>query len=87
MPDAILRCREAGIKVHMVTGDALSVAGSFGAKCGILAPTEDWPTAEWSYFGCNSKAFHRHLVDPTDKVRTLPSLARFVSFRLRFWFF
>ena len=64
VPDAILRCRDAGIKVHMVSGDTLRAAGAFGAKCGLLAAT-----ADWSQFGCDGRAFNKHLVDPASMVR------------------
>ena len=43
----------------MVTGDNLSAAGSFGAKSGLLSPTEDWPLKEFSYYGCDGKVFNK----------------------------
>ncbi|OQV19583.1 Plasma membrane calcium-transporting ATPase 1 [Hypsibius exemplaris] len=36
VPSAIVRCRQAGITVRMVTGDNVDTATSIAAKCGII---------------------------------------------------
>ena len=36
VPDAIRKCKKAGITVRMVTGDNINTARSIARKCGIL---------------------------------------------------
>ncbi len=36
VPEAIQRCREAGIVVRMVTGDNMKTAAAIAKKCGII---------------------------------------------------
>ena len=40
VPDAIQKCRQAGITVRMVTGDNVNTARSIAIKCGIIDPSE-----------------------------------------------
>jgi magnesium-transporting ATPase (P-type) len=42
VPDAILKCQQAGIVVRMVTGDNVNTARSIASKCGILQPDKDF---------------------------------------------
>lgn len=41
VPDAIRKCKSAGICVRMVTGDNVNTARSIALKCGIINPGED----------------------------------------------
>jgi len=41
VPDAITKCREAGITVRMVTGDNVNTARSIAHKCGIMQQGDD----------------------------------------------
>jgi len=41
VPDAIMKCRRAGITVRMVTGDNINTARSIAGKCGIVRPGDD----------------------------------------------
>uniref|UniRef100_A0A914PCM6 Calcium-transporting ATPase n=1 Tax=Panagrolaimus davidi TaxID=227884 RepID=A0A914PCM6_9BILA len=41
VPEAILKCQEAGITVRMVTGDNIYTARAIATSCGILKPGED----------------------------------------------
>ena len=42
VPNAIKKCKQAGICVRMVTGDNVNTARSIASKCGILEPTENF---------------------------------------------
>ncbi|XP_033990936.1 plasma membrane calcium-transporting ATPase 2 isoform X2 [Trematomus bernacchii] len=42
VPDAILKCQQAGITVRMVTGDNINTARAIAIKCGIIHPGEDF---------------------------------------------
>ncbi|XP_015106831.1 plasma membrane calcium-transporting ATPase 4 isoform X3 [Vicugna pacos] len=41
VPDAIAKCKRAGITVRMVTGDNINTARAIATKCGILTPGDD----------------------------------------------
>ncbi|XP_063767474.1 plasma membrane calcium-transporting ATPase 2 isoform X4 [Eleginops maclovinus] len=42
VPDAIMKCQQAGITVRMVTGDNINTARAIAIKCGIIHPGEDF---------------------------------------------
>ncbi|KAI6227302.1 Calcium-transporting ATPase [Aphelenchoides fujianensis] len=50
VPDAIVRCQQAGITVRMVTGDNINTARSIATACGILKPGEDFIALEGKDF-------------------------------------
>ncbi|KAK0399874.1 hypothetical protein QR680_003254 [Steinernema hermaphroditum] len=50
VPDAILRCKKAGITVRMVTGDNINTARSIAISCKILEPGEDFLAIEGKEF-------------------------------------
>jgi len=50
VPEAIKKCRRAGITVRMVTGDNVNTARSIAMKCGILQPGEDFLVLEGKEF-------------------------------------
>ena len=45
VPDAIRKCKRAGIMVRMVTGDNINTARSIAIKCGILDKNSTDPFA------------------------------------------
>ncbi|XP_023613700.1 plasma membrane calcium-transporting ATPase 4-like [Myotis lucifugus] len=58
VPDAIAKCRRAGITVRMVTGDNINTARAIATKCGIIAPGDDFLCLEGKEFNrliCNEK--------------------------------
>ncbi|XP_050411569.1 plasma membrane calcium-transporting ATPase 2 isoform X1 [Patella vulgata] len=58
VPQAIKKCKAAGICVRMVTGDNVNTARSIATKCGILKPGEDFLVLE-------GKEFNRLIRDPS----------------------
>lgn len=50
VPEAISKCRRAGITVRMVTGDNINTARAIAAKCGILMPEEEFLCLEGKEF-------------------------------------
>lgn len=50
VPDAIEKCRKAGITVRMVTGDNVNTARAIAMKCGIIKPNEDFLVLEGREF-------------------------------------
>nr|XP_048286737.1 plasma membrane calcium-transporting ATPase 4 isoform X4 [Myodes glareolus] len=50
VPDAISKCRRAGITVRMVTGDNVNTARAIATKCGILTPGDDFLCLEGKEF-------------------------------------
>ncbi|ESO99441.1 hypothetical protein LOTGIDRAFT_186814 [Lottia gigantea] len=50
VPNAIKKCKAAGICVRMVTGDNVNTARSIATKCGILKPGEDFLVLEGKEF-------------------------------------
>ncbi|KAJ8370116.1 hypothetical protein SKAU_G00101440 [Synaphobranchus kaupii] len=50
VPDAILKCQQAGITVRMVTGDNINTARAIAAKCGIIQPGDDFLCLEGKEF-------------------------------------
>ena len=50
VPDAIRKCREAGIVVRMVTGDNLNTARSIARQCGIIGVNDDFLVLEGKDF-------------------------------------
>ncbi|XP_029006138.1 plasma membrane calcium-transporting ATPase 1-like isoform X1 [Betta splendens] len=50
VPEAIAKCRRAGITVRMVTGDNINTARAIAAKCGILMPEEEFLCLEGKEF-------------------------------------
>ncbi|XP_006159239.1 plasma membrane calcium-transporting ATPase 4 isoform X5 [Tupaia chinensis] len=50
VPEAIAKCKRAGITVRMVTGDNVNTARAIATKCGILTPGEDFLCLEGKEF-------------------------------------
>ncbi|XP_031563488.1 plasma membrane calcium-transporting ATPase 4-like isoform X2 [Actinia tenebrosa] len=50
VPDAILKCQQAGIVVRMVTGDNVNTARSIASKCGILQADKDFLVLDGKQF-------------------------------------
>uniref|UniRef100_A0A8D2CP85 Calcium-transporting ATPase n=1 Tax=Sciurus vulgaris TaxID=55149 RepID=A0A8D2CP85_SCIVU len=50
VPQAIAKCKKAGITVRMVTGDNINTARAIATKCGILTPGEDFLCLEGKEF-------------------------------------
>ncbi|TMS38440.1 hypothetical protein L596_005168 [Steinernema carpocapsae] len=50
VPEAILRCKKAGITVRMVTGDNINTARAIAISCKILEPGEDFLAIEGKEF-------------------------------------
>ncbi|ELK24027.1 Plasma membrane calcium-transporting ATPase 4 [Myotis davidii] len=50
VPDAISKCRRAGITVRMVTGDNVNTARAIATKCGIISPGDDFLCLEGKEF-------------------------------------
>ncbi|CAF2684167.1 unnamed protein product [Rotaria sp. Silwood2] len=50
VPDAIAKCRSAGITVRMVTGDNVNTARSIALKCGIISPNDSFLVLEGKEF-------------------------------------
>lgn len=50
VPDAIAKCRRAGITVRMVTGDNVNTARAIATKCGIITPGDDFLCLEGKEF-------------------------------------
>ena len=41
VPDAVVKCNQAGVRVRMVTGDNLITAVAIARECGILLPEDN----------------------------------------------
>lgn len=50
VPDAIAKCKRAGITVRMVTGDNINTARAIATKCGIISPGDDFLCLEGKEF-------------------------------------
>ncbi|XP_029791376.1 plasma membrane calcium-transporting ATPase 4 isoform X2 [Suricata suricatta] len=50
VPEAIAKCKRAGITVRMVTGDNINTARAIATKCGIIAPGDDFLCLEGKEF-------------------------------------
>ena len=50
MPEAIEKCKRAGITVRMVTGDNINTARAIAMSCRILEPGEDFLALEGKEF-------------------------------------
>ncbi|CAF1073719.1 unnamed protein product [Adineta ricciae] len=50
VPEAINKCRSAGITVRMVTGDNVNTARSIALKCGIISPNDSFLVLEGKEF-------------------------------------
>jgi P-type Ca2+ transporter type 2B len=50
VPEAIRKCKSAGIVVRMVTGDNINTARSIARKCGIIGPNDDFLVMEGKEF-------------------------------------
>uniref|UniRef100_A0A8C5V3X6 Calcium-transporting ATPase n=1 Tax=Microcebus murinus TaxID=30608 RepID=A0A8C5V3X6_MICMU len=50
VPDAIAKCKRAGITVRMVTGDNINTARAIATKCGILTTSDDFLCLEGKEF-------------------------------------
>ena len=61
VPDAILKCQNAGIVVRMVTGDNVNTARSIALKCGILEAGSEFLVLE-------GKEFNKRIRDSSGKV-------------------
>ena len=57
MPESVNTCKEAGIKVRMVTGDNEKTAVSIAKKAGILP--HDWHPREGSMEVMSAESFVR----------------------------
>lgn len=77
VPDAITKCRNAGITVRMVTGDNINTARSIALKCGIISPND-------SFLVLEGKEFNRRIRSrPDGEVRK----SRFEIYHLNFFSF
>ena len=61
VPDAILKCQQAGITVRMVTGDNVNTARSIANKCGIISPSSD-------FLVIDGKEFNRRIRDKNGEI-------------------
>ncbi|XP_007939355.1 plasma membrane calcium-transporting ATPase 4 [Orycteropus afer afer] len=50
VPEAIAKCKRAGITVRMVTGDNINTARAIANKCGIITPGDDFLCLEGKEF-------------------------------------
>ncbi|XP_069897874.1 plasma membrane calcium-transporting ATPase 4 isoform X3 [Dipodomys merriami] len=50
VPEAIAKCKRAGITVRMVTGDNVNTARAIATKCGILTPGDEFLCLEGKEF-------------------------------------
>lgn len=50
VPDAIAKCKRAGITVRMVTGDNVNTARAIATKCGIITPGDEFLCLEGKEF-------------------------------------
>jgi len=50
VPEAIRKCKNAGIVVRMVTGDNVNTARSIARSCGIISPNDDFLVLEGKEF-------------------------------------
>ncbi|TKC44348.1 hypothetical protein EI555_005131, partial [Monodon monoceros] len=50
VPEAIAKCKRAGITVRMVTGDNINTARAIATKCGIVTPGDDFLCLEGKEF-------------------------------------
>lgn len=50
VPNAIKKCKKAGITVRMITGDNINTARAIAIKCGIINPNEDFIVLEGDEF-------------------------------------
>jgi len=50
VPEAIAKCKRAGITVRMVTGDNINTARAIATKCGIITPGDDFLCLEGKEF-------------------------------------
>ena len=50
VPEAIRKCKSAGIVVRMVTGDNVETARSIARSCGIIGPNDDFLVMEGKEF-------------------------------------
>ncbi|CAF1068097.1 unnamed protein product [Rotaria sp. Silwood1] len=56
VPEAIAKCRSAGITVRMVTGDNVNTARSIALKCGIISPNDSFLVLEGKEFNRRIRA-------------------------------
>ena len=56
VPEAIAKCRNAGITVRMVTGDNVNTARSIALKCGIISPNDSFLVLEGKEFNRRIRA-------------------------------
>lgn len=82
VPDAIRRCREAGIRVVMVTGDhprtAAALARSIGLACGTVlsGPQVQKMSDEQLQIALDTPDLHFARLDPADKRRVIEGFRR-----------
>jgi Ca2+ transporting ATPase len=62
VPEAIRKCKRAGIVVRMVTGDNISTARSIARKCGIIGASDDFLVMEGKEFNERVKDEHGNVV-------------------------
>ena len=62
VPEAIRKCKSAGIVVRMVTGDNINTARSIARKCGIIGPNDDFLVME-------GKEFNQRIKDENGTVK------------------
>ena len=62
VPEAIRKCKSAGIVVRMVTGDNVNTARSIARKCGIIGVNDDFLVME-------GKEFNQRIKDENGVVR------------------
>uniref|UniRef100_A0A2K5QSH3 Calcium-transporting ATPase n=1 Tax=Cebus imitator TaxID=2715852 RepID=A0A2K5QSH3_CEBIM len=71
VPDAIAKCKQAGITVRMVTGDNINTARAIATKCGILTPGDDFLCLE-------GKEFNRLIRNEKGEVEKLTVICPFL---------
>ena len=62
VPEAIRKCKSAGIVVRMVTGDNVNTARSIARSCGIIGPNDDFLVLEGKEFNQRVKDEHGNVI-------------------------
>lgn len=64
MPEAIEKCKKAGITVRMITGDNVNTARAIAIQCRIIKPGEDFLVLE-------GRDFNERLVEKNINLKSL----------------
>ena len=62
VPEAIRKCKSAGIVVRMVTGDNVNTARSIARSCGIIGVNDDFLVIEGKEFNQRVKDEHGNVI-------------------------